>query len=355
MTRYIDTHDIQKLISAIGIETFVTDLSEYIAADYVRWHAFEKCARVANHSEVGVIELMPIADNAHYAFKYVNGHPKNGRFGMPTVMAFGALADVRTGYPELISELTITTALRTAATSALAARHMARHDATSMAIIGNGAQSEFQILAFAALLGIREVRAFDIDPAATKKLMRNLAGIAELRIAPARSVREAVAGADIVTTVTADKTNATILTRDMIEPGMHINAVGGDCPGKTELDAAILSDALVVVEYEPQTRIEGDIQQMPTDFPVTELWNVLGARAKGREDARQVTVFDSVGFALEDFSALRYLNDVSRKLGVGRHINLIPALDNPKDLYRCVAPTARFARGVQQTEEERVA
>jgi ornithine cyclodeaminase len=338
MTRYIDIKDVQKLVRSIGAEAFITQLADYIRADYLRWSDFEKSARVANHSEIGVIELMPTSDKAHYAFKYVNGHPKNTLINMLTVMAFGALADVHTGYPCLLSELTIITALRTAATSALAARSLARPDSTSMAIIGNGAQSEFQVLAFKAMLGIREVRAYDIDPAATQKLIANLAGIPGLRITEATSVREAVRGADIVTTVTADKTNATILTPDMIEPGMHINAVGGDCPGKTELHADILRNARVIVEFEPQTRIEGDIQQMPADFPVTELWQVLGGKASGRDSAQQVTVFDSVGFALEDFSALRYVNDLAEAQAIGSHIELVPAPANPKNLYQYVVP-----------------
>jgi ornithine cyclodeaminase/alanine dehydrogenase-like protein (mu-crystallin family) len=113
-----------------------------------------RCARVANHSEDGVIELMPIADGVSYAFKYVNGHPKNTRLGLPTVMAFGLLADVATGTPRLLSELTMTTALRTAAMSALAAKKLARPDSRVMALIGNGAQSEFQALAFRDLVGI---------------------------------------------------------------------------------------------------------------------------------------------------------------------------------------------------------
>jgi ornithine cyclodeaminase len=112
-----------------------------------------------------------------------------------------------------------------------------------------------------------------------------------------------------VTTVTADKTNATILTADLLEPGMHINGVGGDCPGKTELHADVLRQCAVFVEYEPQTRIEGDLQNLPADFAVTELWQVLARPSAWPHDqrGRQVTVFDSVGFALEDYSALRYL------------------------------------------------
>jgi ornithine cyclodeaminase len=335
MTRYIDIKDIQKLVKTVGVEAFITQLSKYIRADYLRWNEFEKSARVANHSANGVIELMPTSDSTQYAFKYVNGHPKN--MNMLTVMAFGALADVKTGYPRLLSELTITTALRTAATSALVAQFLARREPKSMAIIGNGAQSEFQILAFKALLGIQEVRAYDIDPAATQKLIRNLSGIPGLRIIAMSSVHEAVAGADIITTVTADKTNATILTPDMIEPGMHINAVGGDCPGKTELHADILKDARVIVEFEPQTRIEGDIQQMPADFPVIELWQVLNGSTPGRQSEQQVTVFDSVGFALEDFSALRYVNDLAEATAIGSWIDLVPVPANPKDLYQYVA------------------
>lgn len=301
----------------------------------MRWPEFDKSARVASHSEVGVIELMPAADRQRYAFKYVNGHPANTRRGLYTVMAFGVLADVDTGWPVLLSELTLATALRTAATSLMAARALARPDARRMALIGNGAQAEFQALAFHAHLGIEEIVAFDVDPAATDKLMRNLAQAAPgLRVRRAAGTREAVRGADIVTTITADKTRATILTPDLIEPGMHLNAVGGDCPGKTELHADVLRAARVFVEYEPQTRIEGDIQQLPADFPVVDLWRVLAGQAEGRQRADQVTVFDSVGFALEDFSTLRLVAARAEALGLGETIELVPSADDPKDLFR---------------------
>jgi ornithine cyclodeaminase len=124
-------------------------------------------------------------------------------------------------------------------------------------------------------------------------------------------VRDAVAGTDIVTTATADKTRATIIPGHLLEPGMHINAVGGDCPGKTEFDASALQRAQVFVEYEPQTRIEGELQQMPADFAVTELWRVLQKLAPGRTSDAQITLFDSVGFALEDYSALRTMHSLA--------------------------------------------
>lgn len=345
MVPFIGMADIRRLVQRVGAGAFVERLAGEIEADYRRWGDFEKAARVASHSDVGVIELMPASDGRQYAFKYVNGHPKNTAAGLLTVTAFGVLADVDTGYPLLLSELTLTTALRTAAMSALAARWMAKAGPRTMALIGNGAQSEFQALAFHRLLGIRELRLYDTDPAATDKLIRNLRALPDLAIVRAGSIAEAVQGAHIVTTVTADKKRAVILTPEMIEPGMHLNAVGGDCPGKTELHPDILRrpDARVVVEFAPQSRIEGEIQHLPHDFPVTEFAEVVAGRAPGRAHAGEVTVFDSVGFALEDFSALRLLHRLlAEHPDLRRTIDLVPSLDDPKDLFGGVlgAPAA---------------
>jgi len=338
-TLYVDAEAMVRLVRRQGLPECIAGVAGYIAADFRRWQDFDKTARVAAHSAEGVIELMPVADAQRFAFKYVNGHPKNTRSGLPTVMAFGVLADVATGAPRLLSELTLTTAIRTAAMSALAARHLARRDSLVMALIGNGAQGEFQALAFRDLVGIRELRLFDVDGAATAKLMANLAGQG-LRLRACASVAEAVQGADIVTTVTADKANATILTPDMLSPGMHLNAVGGDCPGKTELHPGVLERASVFVEFEPQTRIEGELQQMPADFPVTEFWRVLAGTHPGRMHRNEITVFDSVGFALEDHAALCFVQDVAQELGIGETIRLVPELADPKDLFGLLRPAA---------------
>ncbi|MDD0815783.1 ornithine cyclodeaminase [Curvibacter sp. HBC28] len=336
---YLSAPTVAQWIEQQGIATCLRGLCERLQLDYLRWNEFDKCARVPSHSPWGVIELMPIADAQHYSFKYVNGHPGNTLQGLSTVMAFGVLADMATGAPLLLSELTLTTALRTAAMSALAARTLARPESRVMALIGNGAQSDFQALAFQHLLGIQALRLYDTDPAATCKLVHNLRH-SGLELTVCQSTREAVQGADIVTTVTADKCQATILSADMLSPGQHINAVGGDCPGKTELAADVLLNNPVFVEYTPQTRVEGDIQQMPADFPVTELWQVLAGQAPGRCDAQTITVFDSVGFALEDFSALRYLYDSALALGLGERLDLIPALNDPKNLLGCLGAQA---------------
>lgn len=342
-TDFLSHRKAAELVARVGVIECLRGMSLAIEADFMRWHDFDKSARVANHSQDGVIELMPVSDQQDYAFKYVNGHPVNTRHGLPTVMAFGALASVATGMPVFLSELTLTTALRTAATSAMVARRLMRPGSRTMALIGNGSQSEFQALAFHGLLGIRELRLFDIDAAATRKLQANLAPY-DLDVVCCGSTAEAVTGADIVTTVTADKAYATILHADMIRPGMHINAVGGDCPGKTELAAEVLRRADVFVEFEPQTRIEGDLQQMPADFAVTEFWRVLSADAPGRTSDEQITVFDSVGFALEDYSALRHMRALAQSAGMLEPLELIPALDDPKNLFALLENAQRGNR-----------
>ena len=329
---FVSVDHMMKLVLSIGVETFLKELAGYVEEDFRRWENFDKTPRVASHSKEGVIELMPTSDGTLYGFKYVNGHPKNTREGLQTVTAFGVLADVGSGYPMLLTEMTILTALRTAATSAVAAKHLAPKNSRTMAIIGNGAQSEFQALAFKAMLGIDKLRLYDLDSGATAKCMRNLQG-AGFDIVACKSVEEAVEGADIITTVTADKANATILTDNMVGSGVHINAVGGDCPGKTELHGDILRRSDIFVEYPPQTRIEGEIQQLPEDYPVNELWQVITGKIAGRKDARQITLFDSVGFATEDFSALRYVRDKLADTGLYEQLDLLADPDEPRDLY----------------------
>lgn len=328
---FVSVDQMMKIVLEVGVETLLKDMAAYIEADFKRWEIFDKSPRIAAHSADGVIELMPTSDGVAYGFKYVNGHPGNTKAGLQTVTAFGVLADVATGYPVLLSEMTLLTALRTAATSAMAAKHLAPKGAHIMAMIGNGAQSEFQALAFKAICGVDTLRLYDIDMEATEKCAANLAGYG-FKIIRCTSAQQAVEGAGIITTVTADKQYATILTDNMVGAGVHINAIGGDCPGKTELHRDILLRADIFVEFPAQTRIEGEIQQLSADHPVTELWQVITGKAKGRNAPRQITLFDSVGFAIEDFSALRYIRD---RLKPGNHteLDMLADPDTPKDLF----------------------
>lgn len=332
MIRFLQAEDIAALIQAVSLESFFLALIEQLKKDFGRWDEFAKSARVAAHFPQGVIELMPIHDKERYSFKYVNGHPLNPKTGKQTVIAFGVLAEAESGYPLLLAEMTLLTALRTAATSALASSYLAKKGISSCGIIGTGAQSEFQVLAHAFSLGIKDVLYFDIDPKAMDKFEKNLAPFS-LRLHRMQSGHEVAEKTDLVTTATAAKGRATILSADWIRPGVHINGIGGDCPGKTELDGSLLDKAKVVVEYFPQTEEEGEIQGRGKSVVYAELHELVSGKREGRENSSEITLFDSVGFALEDYSALSLVYALAEKHGIGERISLFPNPQDPKDLF----------------------
>lgn len=337
MTTFVDVANMSRWIFDTGVEKIIGGMMGYLEHDYGRWSSFDKIPRVASHTPIGVIELMPTSDGEEYSFKYVNGHPSNPARGFQTVTAFGVLADVDNGYPTFLAEMTLLTALRTAAMSALAAKYLARPDSTVMAMIGAGSQSEFQALGMRAALEINTIRIYDTDPEALEKFSRNMDPLG-FDITICSSVDEAVDGADIITTCTADKAQNIILSDHHVAPGVHLNAVGGDCPGKTELEAAIVERSTVFVEYEPQTRIEGEIQQMSPAFPVTEFALVIEGKAPGRSSNEEITLFDSVGFATSDFSGLRYVRDAVKDTHYYTDIDLIADPSDPKDLFSLICP-----------------
>ncbi len=329
---FVSVENMVRLINSIGPDVFIKELAQQIEYDFKRWRLFDKIPRVANHCEHGVIELMPTADDEFYGCKYVNGHPKNTKEGLQTVTAFGFLSTKDNGYPLLLTEMTLLTALRTAATSALVGSYLVPKGAMTMAMIGNGAQCEFQAIGFRELCGINSIRLYDIEPRATAKARKNLEAMG-FDIVSCKTSQEAVEGADIITTCTADKKSATILSDNMVGSGLHINAIGGDCPGKTEIHKDILLRSDIFVEYPEQTRIEGEIQQLDRDHPVTEVWEVMRGDKVGRSNDKQITLFDSVGFAVEDFSALRYVHEKVKATEFVENLNLCADPEDPRDLF----------------------
>ncbi|EKD78039.1 MAG: hypothetical protein ACD_42C00069G0002 [uncultured bacterium] len=330
--KLITIANVKTLIHKISIEKFFQLLIAELEKTYARWSEFEKSPRHAVHVKNGVIELMPICDEQYYAFKYVNGHPANIDRNKLTVVGVGMLADVETGYPLMISEMTLLTAFRTAATSTLAAKYLAKKNVKTVGIIGTGAQSEFQIMAQKSFFNVDTVKYFDIDPAAMQKFQNNLKK--KLKLIPCDDAASVVVDVDIITTATASKKKANVLQADMIYPGLHMNSIGGDCPGKTELDKAILSKTKIVVEYFPQSKAEGEIQSLGGDDKIyAELWEIVSGRKKGRENDTEITLFDSVGFAIEDYAILKLIYELSNQYQIGQTTELIPELKNSKNLF----------------------
>ena len=332
----LDMSAIATLIAKVGLRDFYLQLCDRLRQDFSRWNDFQKSPRHAEYVTNGVIELMPICDEDYYAFKYVNGHPHNPVHNKLSVVALGMLADVHSGYPLMISAMTELTALRTAATSALASSYLARPGSRCLAIIGCGAQSEFQVLAHHALFNLSEVRYLDIDPIAMQRFAHNLKG-ESFTLKPMTQVISAITDADIIITATASKRKHHVLEQTWVQPGQHISGIGGDSPGKTELDPELLRLAKIVVEYFPQTHYEGEIQNLgkaARDYVYAELWEVIVGDKPGRTHDQDITLFDSVGFALEDYSILCLCYQLAQVHQLGKSIELIPQhMTDCKNLY----------------------
>ncbi len=334
--KIITVESLTKLINLHGFDNYLRDLMHALGRDFVRWDSFTQIPRAAMHVKGGVLELMPICDNElYYTYKYVNCHPKNPLIGKQTVVATGQLSRIDTGYPIMFSEMTILTALRTAATSALATDLMARYNAHRVALIGTGAQSEFQIRGLQLVRDISEVRYFDIDSNAMDKFEKNMANTS-LKFVRCKSVEEAIRGADIITVCTACKAHVDVIKNEWVKAGVHINALGGDTVGKTELEASILSRCRIVVEYFDQATIEGEIQRLSKNkakkFVYAELYEIIIGAKKGRESDSEITLFDSVGIALEDYSVLRLTYELAQRYTIGEKENFIPVMKDPKNL-----------------------
>ncbi len=340
MVRILDVKAVLSIVHKCGLNNFLNLLIDRIKHDFSNWEKFDKIPRPAFHVPDGVIELMPVCNDEKFAFKYVTGHPKNPDLKRQTVVATGQLSNVLDGYPLLLSEMTLLTALRTAATSALASDYMARDDAKVLAIIGTGAQSEYQVIAHKLIRNIEEVRFFDVDRQAMDKFEKNMntnmAGQI-VKLSPCKNAKQAVDGADIIIVCTACKAHAKVIKDEWIVDGQHINGLGGDCPGKTEIEASLLKRATVVVEFFEQAIIEGDIQQFSKEEAASivhaHFHEIILNKKQARTDQKQITIFDGIGIALEDFSALNLINKLANEYGEGITTEMVPDILDPKDLF----------------------
>jgi len=328
----LDIPAIQSMIQSIGLREFYLKLIHQMEDDFSNWKNFYKSPRHATYYDHGVIELMPCSDEELYSFKFVNGHPDNTKEGKLCVAAMGLLADVESGYTLMITEMTVLTAIRTAAVGAMGAKYLARPESRSLCIIGTGAQSEFQVMAMQSVLPIEEIRIYDTDMAAMNKFISNMSENFNT-IIKCNSASEAITGADVIITATAANKRSCLFTENEISPGTHIHAMGGDGPGKTELGTSLLKQSKLIVEFTEQTLVEGEIQQLSAEHIYAELWQIIKNEKPGRENDSEITVFDSVGFGLEDLSTLKLVYKLAQELNFGKDIYLTPELDDPKDLY----------------------
>jgi len=337
--KILSVENVGEIIRKHGFENYLKDLMKCLRADFSNWEEFQKIPRPTMHVPNGLVELMPICGQQYYTFKYVNLHPKNPEKGLSTILATGEIVEIDTGMPLMVSEMNLLTALRTAATTAIATDLMSRKNSHVLAMIGTGAQSEFLVKAICIVRDIKEVRYFDIDPSAMDKFENNFSK-SSFKLSRASSAEEAVRGADIITTCTACKAHVDVIKNEWVKNGVHINGIGGDSVGKTELELSILDRSRIVVEYLDQSVAEGEIQRWTEEEArekvYAELHELIAKTKLGRDNDSQITLYDSVGMALEDYSALILTYELAERYGLGENLNMTPVIKDPKNLISII-------------------
>jgi alanine dehydrogenase len=238
----------------------------------------------------GLLGLMPAYTGTALGAKLVAFYPKN--VGVPTHHATILLFEPETGEPLVTMDGRLITEVRTAAVSAVATEHLARPEASVLAIIGSGVQARSHLEALRLVRDFVEVRVW--SPRHAEDFAR------EHDVDAAASAEEAVRGADVVVTATTSSTP--VLRGEWLSPGAHINAVGAPRPDWRELDAGVLGQARVYVDSREAAQKEsGDVLAAGEVF--AEIGEVASGTKPGRQDPEEITLFKSLGLAVEDVAA----------------------------------------------------
>ncbi len=322
-TLLLTQHDVARLVDVVVAIRVVREASKAMA----RGQAAMPPKLYLPLPRESDLRAMPaaLAHPAACGIKWVNVHPHNRPRGLPTVMALIVLNDPATGFPLAVMDGLLITKLRTAAASAVATHALAARASRIVALVGCGAQADAQLLALAAVRRVEQVRVWGYLPREASRFCRRMRKrLPESVFRPCKTVEEAVRGAHVVTTLTPS--HQPLVKRAWLAPGTHLNAVGADAPGKQELEAQVLRDALVVVDERKQAIHGGELnvsvahgQFDPARIHAT-LGEVLLGRKPGRRLPQQLTVFDSTGLAIHDIALAHEAFQRARHRGLGRRL-----------------------------------
>ena len=262
--------------------------------------------------------------------KLVSLFPHNAATGLPTHQAVIVAFDPRTGTPVALVDGTAITAIRTGACSALSARLLAREDAGVLAILGTGVQARSHALAMCLVRPIRQIRIAGRDPAKAALLAAELSATLDIGIEAVPSYRDALDGADIAcaTTHAVDP----VVRRPWLAAGVHVTSVGYNPAGR-ELDDATIAEALVCVESRqaalaPFPAGSNDLLMpirdgvISADHVHAELGELVAGTKPGRSTPGQITVYKSVGVAVQDAAAVALVLAAAHRQGIGERIAL---------------------------------
>lgn len=250
------------------------------------------------------------------------GYDDNPKLGLPTGMNTVLLFEAKTCALRCIMDGTFITGCRTGAAGAISVKYLAREDSEKLCVLGAGNQARRQLAAIMRVRRLTEVRAWDALPEFLDKYVEEMCAETELKIRKCATAEEAVRGADIVVTTTRGRSGP-IVKKEWIEPGTHIAAIGADMPGKQELDGEIFAGAKIVCDSielclesgETQNAVKAGLLQ-PEKIHA-EIGEIILGNKPGRETPEEVTIFDTVGMAIQDIVTATMLYKGALQKGLG--------------------------------------
>ena len=260
--------------------------------------------------------------------KVVNVHPRNPeQKGLPSIMATILLLDPATGTPIAIMDGTWITNMRTGASSGIATKYLARKNSKFVALVGAGTQARTQLLALKEVLNIEEVRICNRKIEIARKLEEEVEKSFGLKAVSVKTVEEAISGVDVISTTTPAR--QPLIMDEWVSPGIHINAIGADAPGKQELDPKILKRAKIVVDDREQALYSGEVN-VPFSRGIikesdiyADIGEIVTGKKKGRASDEEITIFDSTGLAIQDIATAWMIYQKAIKKGLGKEVELL--------------------------------
>ena len=326
MMLILNQKQIKNIIPLSKIKTIV-DCVEKAFSDYGKGEKIQMPPKIYLYFKEynGDLRIMPSFSSylKMAGTKIVNVHPENFKRGLPTVMAVIVLNDAKNGLPLALLDGTYITGMRTGAAGAVAVKYLARKNARTLGVVGAGQQAIYQIAAITKVRKIKEIFVYDINKQTIQRL-KQILNKEKIEIKNA-DIKE-VARKDILVTTTPSR--KPIIRKEWILPGVHINAIGADAPGKEEIDPQILKQAKVVVDDWAQASHSGEINVPLEKGIITQkdvyssLGEIVCGKRLGRENDTEITIFDSTGLAIQDLYTANLVYRKAKRRKVGREINL---------------------------------
>lgn len=348
-TLILSGEDVSFIVEKYGINRLMDDLIERLNEAIENFDASKTEIPIRSgfnyqSENPGLVEWMPVHRKGdEVVIKVVGYHPQNPKkFNLPTILSSISSYDTNTGHLKGIADGVLLTALRTGAASAVASKYLANTESTVLGLVGCGAQAITQLHALSRIFDLTTVKIYDIDERSMHSFQDRISMLNLNVVVEYATIEEIIESSDIVCTETSiDVDQGPLFQYTTNKSHLHINAIGSDFPGKTELPKALLQNSFVCPDFLAQAKIEGECQQL-ADSEIDSDWVALVQNSNEFLFVKdQLTVFDSTGWALEDQVVMDLFLDIAEKFGIGLEVAIENVSQDAKNPYHFLLNTVQ--------------